>query len=99
MKKRIIILGSVVVGILALWSVAWFVLAGIVRQNVEAQALADGVTTPRLTCGTLSVSGFPFRMDVGCDAAQISLNDVILDLPGLRATMVVERPTLVIASA
>ena len=99
MKKRIIILGSIVFALLALWSVAWFVLAGLVRQNVEAQALADGVTAPRLTCGTLSVSGFPFRMTVDCDTAQVALNDVILDLAGLRATMVVERPTMVIASA
>ena len=99
MKKRIIILGSVVFAVLALWSIAWFVLAGVVRQNIEAQALADGVTAPRLTCGTLNVSGFPFRMDADCQTAQIELNDVILDVAGIRATMVVERPTMVIASA
>jgi len=99
MKKRIIILGSVVVAVIVLWSAAWLVLAGVVRQNVDALALADGVTTPSLSCGTLGVGGFPFRIDVDCQAARVVSGDVVVDVPGIRASVRVYAPTHVLASA
>ena len=85
MKKRIIILGGVVVAVIVLWSVAWVVLAGVVRQNVEALAQADGVTTPQVTCQGLDVGGFPFRFDVDCQTARVVSGDVAVDVPGIRA--------------
>src|SRR5690606_24817652 len=99
MKKRIIILGSVVVGVIVLWSAAWFVLAGMVRQNVEALALADGVTEPRLTCENLDVRGFPFRFDVDCQTARIVSGDVVVEVPGIGASVRVYAPMHVVASA
>lgn len=99
MKKRIIILGSVVLSVLVLWSVAWFVAAGLVRQGVAAQAQADGVTAPQLTCGTLKVGGFPFRFDVDCAQARIVSGDAVVDVPGIRATIRVYAPTHLLASA
>lgn len=99
MKKRIIILGSVVVGVIVLWSAAWLVLADIVRQNVEALALADGVTEPNVTCGTLGVGGFPFRFDIDCETARIVSSDIVVDVPGIRASIRVYAPFHVLASA
>jgi hypothetical protein len=99
MKKRIIILGSVVLAIVVLWSVAWFVLAGMIRQNIEAQALTDGVTQPRLTCAGLGVGGFPFRFDADCQTAEITMGDVVVDVPGIRASIRVYAPTHLLASA
>lgn len=99
MKKRIIILASVVVAVIALWSVAWVVLAGMVRQNVDAMALADGVLTPNVTCETLSVGGYPFRFDVDCVKARIISGDVVVDVPGIRASVRVYAPTHMLASA
>ena len=99
MKKRIIILGSVVVFVLLAWSVAWFVLAGIVRQNVEALAQADGVNEPRLACETLGVGGFPFRFDVECQTAEITSGDFTVAVPDIRASVRAYAPTHLLASA
>lgn len=99
MKKRIIILGSVVVAVIVLWSAAWLVLASMIRQNVDALALADGVATPNLACGTLNVGGYPFRFDVDCVNARIVAGDVTVDVPGIRASIRVYAPTHMLASA
>lgn len=99
MKKRIIILGSVVVAVVVLWSAAWLVLAGMVRQNIEALAAADGVTTPSLSCEALDIGGFPFRFDVDCSNANIVSGDVAVAVPGIRASVRVYAPTHMLASA
>lgn len=99
MKKRIIILGSIVVAVIVLWSAAWLVLAGVVKQQVEALALTDGVTEPNLSCGTLDVGGFPFRFDVDCETARIVSGDIVVDVPGIRASVRVYAPFHVLASA
>ena len=99
MKKRIIILGSVVIGVIVLWSAAWLVLAGVIKQNIEAMALADGVVTPSLACETLGVGGYPFRFDADCVKARVVSGDVVVDVPGIRASIRVYAPTHVLASA
>lgn len=99
MKKRIIILGTIVLLVVAAWTGGWFFLAGQVRQNIEAQALADGIETPRVTCGSLRVSGFPFRFDVDCSDATILSGDIEAQVPGIRASVMVYRPTHLLASA
>src|SRR5687768_14862144 len=99
MKKRIIILGSVVLAVLALWSVAWFVAAGMVKQAIATQAQADGITAPQTTCGTLNVSGFPFRFDADCAQARIVSGDSVIDVPGISASIRVYAPTHLVASA
>lgn len=99
MKKRIIILGSVVIAVVALWSAAWLTLAGLVRQNIEAQALADGITAPQLTCESLDIGGFPFRFDADCSNASMVSGDIQIEVPGIRASIRVYAPTHVLASA
>lgn len=99
MKKRIIILGSVVVAVIVLWSAAWLALAGVIRQNVAALALADGVTTTSVACEKLDVGGFPFRFDLDCQKARIVSGDLVIDVPGIRASVRVYAPTHMLASA
>jgi len=99
MKKRIIILGSVVLAVVILWSLAWFVLAGLVKQQLAAQAQADGISAPQLTCDTLNIGGFPFRFDADCAQARIVSGDAVFELPGLRASVRVYAPTHMLASA
>jgi hypothetical protein len=99
MKKRIIILGSVVVAVVVLWSAAWLVVAGTVKQNIDALALADGMTAPSLECERLHVGGFPFRFDVDCQQARIVSGDVVIDVPAIRASARVYAPTHILASA
>lgn len=99
MKKRIIILSSVVLVVIGLWSAAWVTLAGLVKQTIAAQATADGVTEPQLICAQLTVEGFPFRFDAECAGATIVTGDIMLELPAIRASVLVYAPTHVIASA
>src|SRR5215217_3343232 len=99
MKKRIIILGSVVIGVIVLWSAAWLVLAGLVKQNIDTLALADGVSAPSINCETLSVGGFPFRFDVDCVSARVVSGDLVIDVPEIRASIRVYAPTHMLASA
>ena len=99
MKKRIIILGSIVLAVVVLWSAAWLVAASLIKQNVDALAQADGLTTPRLTCGTLNVGGFPFRFDIDCETAQVLTGDTLLDVPGIRLSSLVYAPTQLRGSA
>jgi len=99
MKKRIIILGSVVIGLIVLWSAAWLVLAGLVKQNIDALALADGVTIPSVRCETLTVGGFPFRFDADCVTARVVSGDLVIDVPEIRASIRVYAPMHLLASA
>jgi len=99
MKKRIIILGSVVIAVIVLWSAAWLVLAGLVRNNIEALAAGDGVAAPQIGCGTLDVGGYPFRFDVTCGKARIVSGDLAVDVPAIRASVRVYAPTHMLASA
>ena len=92
MTKRIIILGGVVVAVIVLWSAAWLALSGVIKQNIATLATADGVTTPNVACETLNVGGFPFRFDVDCEAARIVSGDIVVDVPGIRASVLVYRP-------
>ncbi|MET3928008.1 DUF2125 domain-containing protein [Devosia sp. 2618] len=99
MKKRIIILGCVVLAVVIAWSAAWVVLSGLVKDNIEQLANADGVTTPRIACETLNISGFPFRFDADCVNAEIVSGDFTVTTPGIRASIRVYAPTHLLASA
>ena len=99
MKKRIIILGSIVLVVVLAWTAGWYFIAGQVRQQVELLALGDGETTPQLQCGTLDIGGFPFRFDIDCANAVIVSADLMVELPGLRASALVYRPDHIVASA
>ena len=97
MKKRIIILGSVVIAVVVLWSAAWLVLAGIVKQNIDLLAQGNGDFS--LSCERLDVGGYPFRFDADCAGARIVSGDVVAEVPGIRASVRVYAPTHVLASA
>lgn len=99
MKKRIIILGGVVLLVVLGWIGGWYFVAGQVREQVQMLALADGETTPQLVCGQLDVGGFPFRFDISCEAASVVAGDTLVEVPGLRASVLVYRPTHAVLSA
>ena len=97
--KRIIALLVVVIVLVALWSGAWLFLAGQVRSNIELLAEADGITTPRLTCESLDIGGYPFRFDADCVKAQVTSGDVTAEIAEVRASVLVYRPTHLLAGA
>lgn len=90
--KRFAILAAAIVLVVVAWSGAWFYFSGQIRSAIEAQGLADGVTSPRLACGTISITGFPFRFDIDCTAATLEAGDLLVSVAEVRASALVYRP-------
>lgn len=99
MKKRIIILGSIVLLVVLAWTGGWFFVTNQIRQQIDALAFADGETSPQLTCGTLTLSGYPFNIDIDCTQAVVVSGDLMVEVPEVRASAVIYRPTHFLASA
>ncbi len=97
--RKFLALGLVVLAVLALWSTGWFFAAGEVKRQMAQLGEADGETAPRLTCGTLNVSGYPFRLDIECADAALLDQDLSLTLAGLKASVLAYSPTHVVFSA
>lgn len=87
MKKRIIALGAVILIVIVGWSGGWLFLSDQIKRNVAAMAEADGVAAPKVTCGTLTVGGFPFRFDLDCADGTLVSGDVTATLAELRVSV------------
>jgi hypothetical protein len=97
--RKILALGLAVLVVLALWTGGWFWATSEIRHQVEILAEADGETSPRLVCGTLDITGFPFRFDIDCEELALTFGDHDIALAGLRASVLAYNPTHVIFSA
>ena len=97
--RKIIALGIAVLVVAVLWTAGWFWAASEAKQQIALLANNDGETATKLTCGTLNVSGFPFRFDVTCGEAQVITGDETLTIKGIKASVLVYSPTHVIFSA
>lgn len=98
MKKRIIVLGGILLVLVVLWSGAWLFVAGQIKSQVDMLALADGETSPQLACGTLDISGYPFRFDLACTEASLVSGDLLVTAPAIRASALAYRPNHLLAS-
>ncbi|MGV3491613.1 MAG: DUF2125 domain-containing protein [Devosia sp.] len=96
--RRIVWLTIAVVIVVAGWSTGWLFAAGELKKQVDQLALNDGETAPRFTCGTLNISGYPFRFDLDCVDGTLVDQDLTLTFPGLRASVLAYNPTHVIFS-
>lgn len=96
--KRIIIVGTVLVLVIGLWSAAWLYGATLIRQQVEALASADGQATPRLVCDRFGVGGWPFYFDVTCGDMTVTSGDLTFSVAEVRASAEAYDPWLVVAS-
>lgn len=97
--KKIIALGVVVFLLVAAYSVAWFWAAGQATAYVKTLETADGVSTPRVVCGSFAIGGWPFGFDATCTNATITSGDVTVTVAGLKASAEVYRPTHVLLFA
>ena len=97
--RKILALGLTVLAVLALWTGGWFWATSEIRQQLTILAEADGETSPRLVCGTLDITGFPFRFDVDCEELALTFGDHDITLAGLRASVLAYNPTHLIFSA
>lgn len=97
--NRFIWLSLIVFAVAGLWTAGWFYAAGQTREAVASLAEADGETSPRLTCGALDITGFPFRFDLSCSDAQITDGDISVGIAGLKASVLAYNPTHALISA
>jgi hypothetical protein len=96
MRRRIIILGIVIIVVIGAWTIGWFYITSLVRQNITALANADGTTTPKVTCDRLDTGGYPFWIDVTCTNMTLTSGDISASLPTLKASLLVYDPFQVI---
>jgi hypothetical protein len=93
--KRIVILGIVVFAIVAIWTGAWFFIAGEAKKQIVALADDGGTGAPTLDCGSLDLRGWPFRFDVFCADATIVSGDQTFTLGQIEASVLVYQLDLV----
>jgi hypothetical protein len=97
--RKFVALIVLVLLVVGAWSGGWVWAAGEVRRGVVALGEGDGSARPKVTCGTLDITGFPFRLDVACMAATIVDGDVTTTVAGIKGSMLVYNPTQVLVSA
>lgn len=97
--KRIIALAIVVVLVIAAWTGAWFWGAGFITDQVRSFATEDGVTEPKVVCGSFNVGGYPFGFDVTCANATVTYGDITATATGLKVSAEVYNPTHVLVFA
>ena len=97
--KRFVWLFLIVLVVAGLWSAGWCFAAGQAQQSLARLASNDGQADPRLTCASSSVTGFPFRLDIDCETAELVAEDLTVTASGLRASVQIYNPTHVVFSA
>lgn len=90
--KRFLVLIIAVLAIAAIWTAGWLYVAGLISDEAQRLAQADGVTQPRIVCEEFSVSGYPFHFSPICTGAEISSGDLTLTTPRVSATALFYRP-------
>jgi len=89
-----------VVVLTAAWSGFWYFAAGKAHETLEGWRAREAKAGRTHTCGSESVGGFPFRLEVRCIAPTTELRSnqppVVLKAQELLATVQVYDPTLLI---
>jgi hypothetical protein len=70
---RLFIMPALLVIAAAAWSAFWFYAASEVGVHADAWAAQEAKSGRVYTCGKRSVAGYPFRLEVRCDDASVSL--------------------------
>jgi len=99
MTRKVLILGAVAALVVIVWSAAWIWASGLAGGYVKGLADADGVTTPKVVCGSFGIGGFPFGFDMTCAKATITMADTTVTVNGLKASAEVYNPTHILLFA
>ena len=98
MKRRVIILGSVLVAVAVVWSVFWFIAAAY-AERAFLKVVDDGVRQGvALDCVNRRVEGYPFRIELHCgDGTSVTMPEGTVTLSSLMAVALIYNPRHVIA--
>ena len=67
---------SLVVILAALWSAGWFYIAARAPDAIDAWRAREARQGRVYDCGTRSIAGFPFRIEVRCTEPSVQLSDM-----------------------
>lgn len=98
MKRRVLILGSVLLAVAVLWSVFWFIAAAY-AERAFLKVVDDGIEQGiALDCVNRSVEGYPFRIELRCgEGTSLTIPDGTVTLSSLTAVALIYNPRHVIA--
>ena len=92
---------GLLVALAAIWSGAWFYLAGRAPAAIAEWRAREATSGRSYDCSHQSIAGFPFRIEVQCTAPSVTLTRTappfVLDAESLLVAWQVYQPTLVIA--
>jgi hypothetical protein len=91
--RKFLLLPIAVLIVAGAWSGAWLYGAGQIRAAAESLAGNGDAADPKITCGRLNVSGFPFRFDIECADVTMLSGDTTTTLAGFKATLLAYNPT------
>ena len=97
--NRFLVALVIFVLVLAGWTGAWLWGQSQITGYAKSLETADGVTTPRVVCGSFGVGGFPLGFDVTCANATITSGDEVVTVAGVKGSMDVYDPLHVLISA
>ena len=80
---RLFIMPALVVVAAIAWSGFWFYAASEVGVRADAWAAQEAQAGRVYQCGKRSVAGYPFRLEVRCDDASVSLVSQTAGAPSL----------------
>lgn len=98
MRRRVLILGSVLVAVAVLWSVFWFIAAAYAERTF-LKVVDDGVEQGvDLDCANRRIEGYPFRIELRCgEGTSLTTADGVVTVSSLTAVALIYNPRHVIA--
>ena len=99
-KRRYILLLSVIVLVVAGWSVAWFYGRSILAQELDGQMRNMARNGVDVSCSDLAIAGYPFRYEVACrDMRSLDRAGTNGSLQSLSAVALIYNPRHIIFEA
>jgi hypothetical protein len=94
------LVSALVISLVGAWTGVWFYVAAQVKAEIAGWRERERHAGRAQDCASLSVRGYPFRMEVRCAGASFELEGipaVKLDLPAALAAVQINNPTLLIS--
>src|SRR5260370_15335146 len=91
---------GLVVALIVAWTGLWFYVAAQAQSEIATWRERERQAGRQQDCASLSVSGYPFRIEVRCDGASFELEGmpaIKLDLPSALAVVQIYNPKLLIS--
>src|SRR5712672_2524979 len=88
---RLFIMPALLVVAAAAWSAFWFYAASEVDVKADAWRAQEAKSGRVYDCAHRSVAGFPFRLEVRCDGASVSLSSLTAEQAATQAPPITAR--------